>query len=253
MPTDTAASLFEQLRRGDRRALGRVVSELENGSACGGMLHDELATTDGEIFVVGLTGPPGAGKSTLVSLLSKELIARGGRVAVLLVDPSSPVTGGAVLGDRIRFSPGDRSPDLYVRSLGNRGQHGGVTAAISDVILAVRTAGFDTVIIETVGAGQSDITIVGVADSTICATPPGLGDSIQAMKAGIQEVADLFVVTKSDRPGADQLLRQLRAVPRRQGDASPRPVIATSSADVTGIADLADELERQRLHSDQRT
>lgn len=242
---DSAVSLFDGLRGGNRRALSRAISELENDTGIGRELVELLATATRASYTVGITGPPGAGKSTLISHLAPALEKRGHRVAILLVDPSSPVTGGAVLGDRIRFSRVSGSDDIYVRSFGNRGQAGGVIASAENVIAAVAGAGFDTVIIETVGAGQSDIAVTGIADCSICATPPGLGDSIQAIKAGIQEVADIFVVTKSDRPGANQVRRQLRNIPRRPGDEKPRPVFATSSAESEGIDELADEIDRR--------
>lgn len=238
-------ALIEGILAGDRRALSRSVTEIVDGTARGQELSERLALEDASTFTIGITGPPGAGKSTLISILAPELQERGHRVAVLLVDPSSPVTGGAVLGDRIRFSGFGGSNDIYVRSFGSRGGAGGVIAAAKQVVTAVAAAGFDVVIIETVGAGQSDISITATADCTICAMPPGLGDSIQAIKAGIQEVADLFVVTKGDRTGADQLRRQLRSVPKRPGDERPRPVYLTSAVDADGIDPLVDELVKR--------
>lgn len=240
--SETAETLLAGLRSGNRRLLSRTITELENRSSVGQELGDRLESSARTAFSIGITGPPGAGKSTLISILAPLLAARGHRVAVLLVDPTSPVSGGAVLGDRIRFSQVPQSQDIYVRSLGNRGQVGGVTAAMQQVMNAVGAAGFDVIIVETVGAGQSDIAITSIADCTICAVPPGLGDSIQAIKAGIQELADLFVVTKGDRPGANQLRRQLRGVPRRLGDAHTRPVFVTSAAETQGFEDLADDL-----------
>lgn len=239
---DTTDSLFEGVLRGDRRSLSRSVTELVNDSPVGRELARRLLGVERDVFTVGLTGPPGAGKSTLISQLAPALEKRGHRVAVILVDPSSPVSGGAVLGDRIRFSRVAGSDDIYVRSLGSRGGIGGVIAAADHVIAAAALAGFDVVIIETVGSGQSDVAITSTANCTICAMPPGLGDSIQAIKAGIQEVADLFVVTKGDRPGAEQLRRQLRNVPKRPGEERPRPVFTTSAANSAGIDALADEL-----------
>jgi LAO/AO transport system kinase len=240
--TDTTQALVEGILARDRRALSRSVTEIANGTAQGHALAERLASHAHATFTIGITGPPGAGKSTLISIIAPELEKRGHRVAVLLVDPSSPVSGGAVLGDRIRFSRVGGSDDIYVRSFGSRGGAGGVIAAAEQVVAAVAAAGFDVVIIETVGAGQSDISITSTADCTICAMPPGLGDSIQAIKAGIQEVADLFVVTKGDRTGAEQLRRQLRNVPRRVGDERPRPVFLTSAVDTDGIDALVDEL-----------
>ncbi|MBI3225432.1 MAG: methylmalonyl Co-A mutase-associated GTPase MeaB [Mycolicibacterium cosmeticum] len=245
--TESAESLFTGILARDRRRLSRSVSEIVNSSLIGRELARRLDEGRHRAFTIGITGPPGAGKSTLISHLTPALQKRGGRVAVLLVDPSSPVSGGAVLGDRIRFSRVAGSADVFVRSFGSRGGVGGVIAALDHVIKAVAAADFDTVIVETVGAGQSDIAITSTAHCTICAMPPGLGDSIQAIKAGIQEVADLFVVTKGDRPGADQLLRQLRNVPYRVGDDRARPVFRTSATDAEGIDSLADDLRSRYL------
>lgn len=246
MSEPAAATLHEGLRTGDRRTLGRAVSALENRSPVGDELAELLRRVAGSALVVGLTGPPGAGKSTLMSALATELTERGHRVAVLLVDPSSPVTKGAVLGDRIRFKQHALSDDVFVRSLANRGHGGGVTAAMGDVVRAVEAAGYDTVLIETVGAGQSEVGVTVLADVTICATPPGLGDSVQAIKAGIVEVADMFVVTKSDLPGAGQVAAELRRVARRRGESTPRPIIQVSSHSSEGVAAVVDVLESRR-------
>lgn len=239
------STLYEELRAGDRRSLARAISALEDGSFVGDELARRLRLNPAVALVVGVTGPPGAGKSTLMSALSKELHERGRRVAVLLVDPSSPVTNGAVLGDRIRFHQ-HLTHEIYVRSLSNRGHAGGLTRATRDVVRAVEAGGYDTVLIETVGAGQSEVAVTALADVTICTSPPGLGDSIQAIKAGILEVADILVVTKSDRPGAQQVSAQLRRVARRQGETDPRPVIEVSSLSGEGIREIVIELEQRR-------
>lgn len=241
--TRTAECLFEGLLAHDRRCLSRSVTELVNDSPVGRELARRLVEDRHSAFTIGITGPPGAGKSTLISHLAPALEEYGHRVAVLLVDPSSPVSGGAVLGDRIRFSRVAGSGDVYVRSFGSRGELGGVITAVDHVVAAVAATGFKVVLVETVGSGQSDIAITSTAHCTICAMPPGLGDSIQAIKAGIQEVADLFVVTKGDRPGADQLRRQLCNVPLRVGDERPRPVFLTSATETEGIDALADDLD----------
>lgn len=244
--TDQVADLLGKLKAGDRRALARSITLVENGGTRGTALVSLLDPSQSATTVIGITGPPGAGKSTLVNSMTTNLLGHGHRIAVLLIDPSSPITGGAVLGDRIRFTNLPDSPDLYVRSLGSRGAPGGLTATIRDVIALLSVAGFDLVIIETVGAGQGDVIITSIADCTILAVPPGLGDSVQAIKAGIQEIADVLVVTKSDRPGASQLERQLRRVARRLGDDAPRPVISTSSNDGVGIDALTEAVLQTR-------
>ncbi len=239
-------SLVDGLVGGDRRSLARAISALEDRGPLGADLAGRLRREPPSALVVGLTGPPGAGKSTLMSALTSEFAGQGHRVAVLLVDPSSPVTSGAVLGDRIRFRQHQLSDDVYVRSLGNRGHAGGLTTATADVVRALELAGFDTVLIETVGAGQSEVGVTAIVDCTVCATPPGLGDSVQAIKAGILEVADVFVVTKSDLPGAAQVAAQLRRIARRQGEDVPRPIVTVSGVSGDGVAELVGLLAERR-------
>jgi hypothetical protein len=244
--SDPVATLDDGLTRGDRRSLARAISALEDRGPLGTGLAERLRRDNPSALVIGLTGPPGAGKSTLMSALTTGFAARSHRVAVLLVDPSSPVTSGAVLGDRIRFRQHQLSDDVYVRSLGNRGHAGGLTTATADVVRAVELAGFDTVLIETVGAGQSEVGVTAIVDCTVCATPPGLGDSVQAIKAGILEVADVFVVTKCDLPGAEQVSAQLRRIARRRGEDVPRPIVKVSGVTGEGVGELVELLDGRR-------
>ena len=238
----TARDLLAAVRDGDRRTLARVVSEVEDGSALGREIVAELVESPHTSLVVGITGPPGAGKSSLVRALTAALVEAGHRVAVLLVDPSSPLTGGAVLGDRIRLGKGFDATSSYVRSLANRGHPGGLAAAIPQVIRVVGAGGYDIIVVETVGTGQSDVDVTAVVDCCVLASPPGLGDDVQAMKSGIQEVADILVVTKSDLPGAHRMASQFTQIAHRPGDGRPRPVLRTAAVSGEGVAELAAEI-----------
>jgi LAO/AO transport system kinase len=232
---------------GERGAIARVLSQVERGEREAGKLSAELAAHLGGAHVIGITGAPGAGKSTLVHALLGELLARGRRIGVVAVDPSSPITGGAVLGDRVRMGEHGSHPDVFIRSVASRGHLGGLahtTAAMVDVLDA---AGFDTVIVETVGAGQSEVEIMQVADTRLVACPPGLGDNVQALKAGILEIADVLVVTKSDLPGGEPTARDLKDMLHLRAAAPAGswrvPVVKASATTGSGIGELADALQ----------
>jgi LAO/AO transport system kinase len=205
--TDDIAELITAARNGSARAAGRLLSLVES-SRRGDVLSHLAPTT---VQVIGVTGPPGAGKSTTVAVLVSAYRRRGLRVAVLAVDPSSPYSGGALLGDRIRMAAHINDPDVLIRSVASRGHLGGLAAAVPAAIRLLASISYDLVIIETVGVGQSEIEIAAVADPTIVILNPGAGDAIQAAKAGLLEVADLVIVNKADRDGADQTVRDLRA------------------------------------------
>src|SRR5690348_11022798 len=196
--------IVNRLLKGDRRALARIVTLIENGDPDAREMLGQLHLHGGHAHVIGFTGSPGAGKSTLVAQLVRELRRRGARVGVVAVDPSSPFTGGAILGDRIRMQELAGDPNVFIRSMASRGSLGGLAASTRDVVRALDAGGFDTIIIETVGAGQAEVEIVRAAQTVVVVTAPGMGDDIQAIKAGILEIADVFVVNKADRPGADQ-------------------------------------------------
>lgn len=204
--------LTERAREGDRRALARVISIVENGGAEARAALAKLYTHTGNAQVLGVTGPPGAGKSTLVNAVALELRARGKTVAIVAVDPTSPFTGGAVLGDRIRMQPLGGDQGVFVRSMASRGQLGGIARATADVVKVFDAVGFDVVIVETVGAGQAEVEIAREAHTVIVVEVPGLGDDVQAIKAGILEIADIFVVNKADRDGAGNVARQLKTM-----------------------------------------
>ena len=213
------------------------------------MIMKELAPDTGYAHVVGLTGAPGVGKSTTVTGLVRGLRARGERVGVLAVDPSSPFSGGALLGDRVRMQEHAIDPDVYIRSMATRGHLGGLAVATPQALRAFDAAGFDTVIVETVGVGQSELEIAEMADAILVLLAPGMGDGIQAAKAGILEIGDIFVVNKSDRDGAQALVRELRTMialaDRGPKDWKP-PIVTTVAYENRGIGDLLEAIDRFR-------
>ncbi len=236
-------SLLSRLLAGDRRALARAISAVENGTPAAASIAAGIASKLGRAHVVGITGAPGAGKSTLINALLGELIKRGRTIAVMAVDPSSPITGGAVLGDRVRMGEHGAHERVFIRSLASRGHLGGVTKTTAQVVDVLDAAGFDVVIVETVGAGQSEVEIVGIAHTRIVVYPPGLGDDVQAIKAGILEIADLLVVNKCDLPGAERTARELKDMLKlRTAAAGDVPVLPTSATRGEGIAALADAI-----------
>ncbi len=244
--------LVERVLQGDRRALARVVTLIENETP---EAHDYLAQLylhSGRAHIVGITGSPGAGKSTLVMQIARELRRRDLRIGVVAVDPSSPFTGGAILGDRIRMQELAGDPNVFIRSMASRGSLGGLAASTRDVVRALDAAGYDVVIIETVGAGQAEVEIVRAAHTVLVVTVPGMGDDVQALKAGILEIADIFVVNKADRPGADQAaaeLRMLLSLVSKQQRATQGwrvPILKTSATQGEGISQLVDAVFQHR-------
>ncbi|MHB9144326.1 MAG: methylmalonyl Co-A mutase-associated GTPase MeaB [Symbiobacteriia bacterium] len=201
--------LLERFLAGNQRALARVITLVENDAPERPELLAELHPRTGRAHVIGITGAPGVGKSTLVDMLSAEARRRGRTVGIIAVDPSSPFSGGAVLGDRIRMQHGAADRGVFIRSLSARGHAGGISAATGDVVSILDAFGFDLVLVETVGAGQSEVDVMRLAQTTLVVTIPGLGDDIQAIKAGILEIGDLFVVNKADRDGADRTVMEL--------------------------------------------
>lgn len=239
-------ALAPGLLQGERRAVARAISRIEQGADDAAALRAALAAHLGRAHVVGITGAPGAGKSTLVHVLLGALLARGQRVAVVAVDPSSPLSGGAVLGDRVRMGEHGAHPDVFIRSLASRGHLGGLSPAARAAVDVFDAAGFATVLVETVGTGQSEVEIMSVADTKVVVSPPGLGDAVQAIKAGILEIADVLVVSKSDLPGAEatahDLLDMLRLRPRPQACAWQVPVQRVSAASGQGVAELVEQI-----------
>jgi len=233
-------ALVERLRGGEAAALARALSIMDAGGEPARRLLRAVRRFDRAAAVVGFTGPPGAGKSTLISAYIGELRAAGKTVAALAVDPSSPLSGGAILGDRARMGDHSADPGVFIRSLAARGHLGGLTTNIHALLDVVHAAGRDVIVIETVGTGQSEIEIVRVADATIVINAPGLGDDVQAMKAGILEIADILAVNKSDLPGAANTEQQLAAMLQLRAEGSPDvPVIRTVATSGEGLGDLA--------------
>lgn len=234
---------IEGILCGDRRAVARAITALENETEASHAIRPALAAHVGRAHVVGVTGPPGGGKSTLVSALIKDLRSRAHSVAVVAVDPSSPFTGGAVLGDRIRMGEHQADEGVFIRSLASRGHLGGLARAVGDVVDVFDAAGFDTVIVETVGAGQSEVEITRIADTRLVICPPGLGDEIQAIKAGVLEIADAFVVTKADLPDARRTENELLSMlTLRRDQAAVPPVLKTVATSGAGVRELVDWL-----------
>jgi LAO/AO transport system kinase len=238
-----------EVRLGKPRALARLISWIENASPVLPMIMKELAPDTGRAHVIGLTGAPGVGKSTTATCLVRALRARGQRVGVLAVDPSSPFSGGALLGDRVRMQEHALDRDVYIRSMATRGHLGGLAVATPQALRVFDSAGFDTVIVETVGVGQSELEVAETADTVIVLLAPGMGDGIQAAKAGILEIGDIFVVNKSDRDGAQALVRELRtmiALAERSPQDWKPPIVSTVAHENRGIEDLLEAVERFR-------
>jgi GTPase len=237
------SSLGDRVLAGDPRAIARAISLIENDEAAGVDVIGQIFSHTGRAYVVGVTGPPGAGKSTLVDRLLTEFRGQQKRVGVIAVDPTSPFTGGAVLGDRLRMQQHANDPGVFVRSMATRGHLGGLARATEDAALVLDAAGHDVVIIETVGVGQDEVDIIRMADVSIVTLVPGAGDDVQALKAGIMEIADVFVVNKADREGADRLVSAIEGnlALHAYGAGEWRPpilkTVATTGAGVAGVID----------------
>ena len=234
-------ALIRQLRNGDARALARAISTVENRSPGWAELLKALFPQTGRANILGLTGPPGAGKSTLVDQLAKHYRKQKRTVGIIAVDPTSPYTGGAILGDRIRMQDHFSDPGIYIRSMATRGSLGGLARATADVATVLDASGRDLIMIETVGVGQDEIDIVRLADITIVILVPGMGDDVQSIKAGIMEIADIFVINKSDREGAERVEREIHALQSLavRSDHWTPPIVKTVASEGIGINELA--------------
>jgi LAO/AO transport system kinase len=245
VPPTEIQSLLLRIRAGEAKALARGITIIENNLDGSQELLISLQHT-AVPKLVGITGPPGAGKSTLVNALLQEWTTAGKKVAVIAVDPSSPFHFGSLLGDRIRMARFYNHPQVFIRSLASRGALGGLHPRIFEIADVVKEAAFDLIIIETVGVGQSEVEIAGIADCTVVTLVPEAGDTIQTMKAGLLEIADIFVVNKADRPEADKLYQNLRVLAHeRAGKDIEMPVLKTIASDGTGVKELATVIEAQ--------
>ena len=239
--------IVDRFLAGERRALARIISRVENETAEGREALREIFPHSGKAHIIGVTGGAGAGKSTLTGALASEYRNRGKTVGIVAVDPSSPFTQGAILGDRIRMQSLALDPGVFVRSMASRGALGGLAPTIADVVAVMDSFGFDYVIIETVGAGQDEVEIAGTALTTLLVNNPGTGDDIQAMKAGIIEIADVLIVNKADHPGADILVSQLQALLALAPAGSRRPpILKTVAMKPEGLDKVADAIDDHR-------
>lgn len=249
MATDHAKQILE----GSPRSVARLITWLEDEDRRAYKCMEKLYPHTGKAYIIGITGSPGAGKSTLTDKLVRAIRKQGHTVGIIAVDPSSPFTGGAILGDRVRMSELNEDPEVYIRSMATRGFLGGMAKATSDVVKVFDAFGKDIVIIETVGVGQDEVDIIGIADTTCLVLVPGLGDGIQSMKAGVMEIADVFVINKADRPGADQLWAEVTyrveqdTHIKQQRDWTPI-VTKTVAVDDEGIDGLWEAIQRHRQY-----
>ncbi len=231
---------IKKLLCGDSLALSRLISLVENESRYMDTIMDAIHLKVGKSWKIGITGPPGAGKSSLIDCLVEYLRARNFKLGIIAIDPSSPFTGGAVLGDRIRMQKHALDSGVFIRSVGSRGTHGGISRSAYRIAGLYDAAGYDYTILETVGVGQTELDVIKIADTTVVVLVPESGDSIQTMKAGLMEIADIFVVNKGDRPGADDVVNNLRALVEMSGESYGwrQPVLLTNSIKGTGINEL---------------
>lgn len=245
--------LADAVLAADPRAIARAISMVEDGDPGLRALSAALYPSTGRAWTIGLTGAPGVGKSTLAGRIVAAARAGGQRVAVLAIDPTSPFTGGALLGDRVRMQDHATDPGVFIRSMATRGHLGGMALAAPEAVRILDAAGYDTIVVETVGVGQVEVDVAAATDTTLVVVAPGWGDAVQVAKAGILEIADVFVVNKAEREGADAAVRDLRAMLRLAEEGGARdgwtpPVVATTAAEDAGTADLMEAIGRHRAH-----
>ena len=245
----TRESLAEGVRTGDTRALARAISLVENGDPLAYDLVRDIYPDTGRTYAVGITGPPGVGKSTLISGLIGHIRAQERTIGVISVDPSSPFTHGALLGDRIRLSDHFLDPGVFIRSMGTRGHLGGLAETTLQALLVLDAAGKDLVFLETVGAGQSEVEVIGIADTVVLVLMPGSGDSVQALKAGIMEIPDVIAINKMDHPAAKTMLKEVRSILSLDRDRAWKPpIVLTEAIRGENIPELWEKVEEHRAH-----
>jgi LAO/AO transport system kinase len=243
----TRETLAAGVRDGDRRALARAITLVENGDPLAYDVVRELYPETGGAYAVGLTGPPGVGKSSLISALVRHVRARETSVGVISVDPSSPFSHGALLGDRIRLADHFLDPGVFIRSMGTRGHLGGLAEATLQALLVLDAAGKDLVLLETVGTGQSEVEVIGIADTVLLVLMPGSGDSVQALKAGIMEIPDVIAINKMDHPAAKTMLNEVRSILSLDGDREWRPpIVLTEAMRGENVEELWEKIEAHR-------
>jgi GTPase len=243
----THESLVAGVRAGDKRALARAITLVENRDALAYDLVREIYPDTGRAYAVGLTGPPGVGKSSLISALIRQVRGDGRSVGVISVDPSSPFSRGALLGDRIRLADHFLDEDVFIRSMGTRGHLGGLAEATLQAMLVLDAAGKDLLFLETVGAGQSEVEVIGIADTVVLVLMPGSGDSVQALKAGIMEIPDVVVVNKLDHPAAKTMLAEVRSILSLDKDGAWKPpIVLTEALRGEGVPELWEQIEAHR-------
>jgi LAO/AO transport system kinase len=245
----TRESLAEGVRTGDTRALARAISLVENGDPLAYDLVRDIYPDTGRTYAVGITGPPGVGKSSLISGLIGHIRAQERTIGVISVDPSSPFTHGALLGDRIRLSDHFLDPGVFIRSMGTRGHLGGLAETTLQALLVLDAAGKDLVFLETVGAGQSEVEVIGIADTVVLVLMPGSGDSVQALKAGIMEIPDVIAINKMDHPAAKTMLKEVRSILSLDRDRAWKPpIVLTEATRGENIPELWEKVEEHRAH-----
>jgi GTPase len=248
----TAETLAAAVREGDRRALARAITLIENSDPMAYDLVREVYPETGSAYVVGITGPPGVGKSSLIAALVRHIRADDRTVGVISVDPSSPFTQGALLGDRIRLTEHFLDPGVFIRSMGTRGHLGGLAEATLQALLVLDAAGKDIVFVETVGTGQSEVEVIGIADTVLLVLMPGSGDSIQALKAGIMEIPDVIAINKKDHPAAKTMLNEVRSILTLDKERSWKPpIVLTEAVSDEGVDSLWSKIEEHRAFLDE--
>jgi LAO/AO transport system kinase len=245
----TRETLLEGVRSGDRRALARSITLVENGDALAEELVRDLYPETGNAYAIGITGPPGVGKSSLISALVRHVRAEERRVGVVSVDPSSPFTQGALLGDRIRLADHFLDKDVFIRSMGTRGHLGGLAEASLQALLLLDASGKELVFLETVGAGQSEVEVIGIADTVVLVLMPGSGDSVQALKAGIMEIPDVIAINKKDHPAAKTMLNEVRSILSLDRDRAWRPpIVLTEATRDENVGELWEQISAHRAY-----